>query len=135
MPAKRRSVLDSFALLAFLGKERGFEKVKALLRGAVYAREPLLMNEINVGEVYYITARYRSVELAEEMLRRLETLPIQPVGNSFTEVLEAARVKAGFSISYADAVAVATAVRMDAVLVTGDPELRQIEHLVPIDWL
>ncbi len=128
-------MLDSFALLAFLGKERGFEKVKALLRGAVHAREPLLMNEINVGEVYYITARYRSVELAEEMLRRLETLPIQPVGNSFTEVLEAARVKAGFSISYADAVAVATAVRMDAVLVTGDPELRQIEHLVPIDWL
>ncbi len=52
-----------------------------------------------------------------------------------TTVLEAARLKAGFSISYADAFAVATAVRMDAVLVTGDPELRQIEHLVPVDWL
>jgi ribonuclease VapC len=135
MPAKRRSLLDSFALLAFLNKERGFEKVKALLRGAVNSREPLLMNEINIGEVYYITARYRSVELAEELLRRLETLPIDPVGNSFTEVLAAARLKAGFSISYADAFAVATAIRMSAVLVTGDPELRQIEHLVPINWL
>ncbi len=128
-------MLDSFALLAFLNKERGFEKVRSLLRGAVNAREPLLMNEINIGEVYYITARYRSVGLAEELLHRLETLPIEPVANSFTEVLEAARLKARFSISYADAFAVATAVRMDAVLVTGDPELRQVEQLISIDWL
>ncbi len=40
-------------MLAFLIKGRGFEKVKALLRGAVDARELLLMNEINIGEVYY----------------------------------------------------------------------------------
>jgi hypothetical protein len=58
MPAKRRSVLDSFALLAFLNKEGGFEKVRSLLRVAVSTREPLFMNEINIGEVYYLTARY-----------------------------------------------------------------------------
>ena len=132
---KKRSLLDSFAMLAFLNKESGFEKVKSLLREAERSKEPLLMNEINIGEVYYMTAKDRSFEQAEDFLHRLETLPIQVVPNSFAAVLEAARLKARFPISYADAFAVATAIRMNADVVTGDPEFRQVEHLVTIDWL
>jgi ribonuclease VapC len=135
MPAKRRSLLDSFALLAFLNKESGFEKVKSLLREAEHSKEPLLMNEINIGEVYYMAAKDRSLEHAEDFLHRLETLPIQAVANSFAQVLETARLKARFPISYADAFAVATAIRMKAVVVTGDPEFRHVEHLVTVDWL
>ena len=135
MPAKKRSLLDSFALLAFLNKERGFEKVKSLLRAAEATGEPLLMNEINIGEVYYITAKDRSMEQAEEFLHRLETLPIQPIANSFADVLEAARIKARFPISYADAFAIATAIRMTAVIVTDDPEFRRVEPLVTVEWL
>lgn len=135
MPARKRSLLDSFAMLAFLNRERGFEKVRSLLRAAEASAEPLLMNEINIGEVYYVTAKDRSVGHAEEFLRRLETLPIQPISNSFGEVLEAARIKARFPISYADAFAVATAVRMDAVIVTGDPEFDAVSHLVTLDRL
>ena len=93
------------------------------------------MNEMNIGEVYYVTARERSFEQAEDFLNRFETLPIQPVANSFDQVLEAARIKARFPISYADAFAVATAIRMNAVVVTGDPEFRRVERLVKIDWL
>lgn len=128
-------MLDSFAMLAFLNKERGFEKVKSLLRAAEASSEPLLMNEINIGEVYYVTAKDRSVERAEEFLHRLETLPILPVSNSFADVLEAARIKARFPISYADAFVVATAVRMNAAIVTGDPEFQSVPHLVTIVWL
>lgn len=79
------------------------------------------MNEINVGEVYYVTAQHRTVERAEEFLRRLETLPVQLVSNGLSDVLEAARLKARFPISYTDAFAVATAIRKRAVIVTGDP--------------
>ena len=132
---KRKSLLDSFAMLAFLNKEKGFEKVRELMRAAQLSSEPLLMNEINIGEVYYMTAKARSPELAEEFLRRLETLPIQPISNSFADVLQAARIKARFPISYADAFAVATASRMHATVVTGDPEFRQVEHLVTNDWV
>jgi len=135
MRAKKRSLLDSFALLAFLNREHGFEKVRSLLRAAEASAERLLMNEINIGEVYYITAKDRSIEQAEEFLHRLETLPIRPVPNSFADVMEAARIKARFPISYADAFAVATAIRMDAVIVTEDPEFRAVEHLVTVDWL
>lgn len=135
MPAKKRSLLDSFALLAFLNKERGFEKVKSLLRTAEASAEPLLMNEINIGEAYYVIAKNRSLEQAEEFVHRLETLPIQPVPNSFADVLEAAKIKARFPISYADAFAVATAIRMNAVIVTDDPEFRRVEPLVTVEWL
>jgi uncharacterized protein len=122
-------------MLAFLNKESGFEKVRSLLREALRSNEPLLMNEINIGEVYYITAKDRSPELAEDFLNRLETLAVQTVANSFAHVLEAARLKARFPIAYADAFAAATAIRMNAVIVTGDPEFRRIEHLVTVNWL
>jgi ribonuclease VapC len=135
MPEKKKNLLDSFALLAFLNKESGFEKVRSLLREAQRSSEPLLMNEINIGEVYYITAKERSFELADDFLNRLETLSIQTVPNSFADVLDAARLKAHFPIAYADAFAAATAIRMNAVIVTGDPEFRRIEHLTTINWL
>lgn len=122
-------------MLAFLNKESGFEKVRSLLREAERSNEALLMNEINIGEVYYITAKNRSFELAEDFLNRFQTLPIKTTANSFPHVLEAARLKARFPISYADAFAAATAIRMDAVVVTGDPEFRRVEHLVTVNWL
>ena len=132
---KKQNLLDSFALLAFLNKEKGFEKVRDLMRTAEASGELLLMNEINIGEVYYITAKERSLEKAEEVLHRLETLPIQRVSNAFAEVLAAARIKAQFPISYADAFAVMTALRSNARVVTGDPEFHAVAHLVEILWI
>jgi predicted nucleic acid-binding protein len=38
-------------------------------------------------------------------------------------------------VSYADAFAAATARRLDAVLVTGDPEFRSLSGSVKIHWL
>lgn len=125
-------MLDSFALLAFLGEEKGFKKVNELLHAAAVSSEPLLMNEINIGEVYYVVAKRRSLEKANELLVRLETLPIQRVSNSFADIIEAARLKAQFPLSYADAFAVATALRLNATLVTGDPEFRPAAHLIGI---
>ena len=129
------SVLDSFALMAFLGKESGFETVRALLRDAAVSERPAIMNEINIGEVYYRTAKGRSLAQADTFLRILETLPVRIVGNTFPQVLEAARLKARYPIAYADAFALATAIREQALLVTGDPEFRSIGDLVEIRWI
>ena len=132
---KKPSVLDSFALIAYLGRERGFEGVRTLLHEAEASGEPLRMNEINVGEVYYLIAKERSIQKAEEFLHRLETLPIRVLANTFSQVLDAARLKAQFPLSYADAFAVAAAIRENARLVTGDPELRSVAHLIDIAWI
>jgi len=132
---KQPTVLDSFALLAFLNAEEGFDKVRTLLRTAEASGKPLLMNEINIGEVFSIIAKARSLEKAEEFLRRLTTLPIQSVPNAFADVLAAARVKAQFPVSYADAFAISTTLQWQAIVVTGDPEYHAVAHLVEILWL
>lgn len=132
---KTPKVLDSFALLAFLNKEAGFDKVRTLLYTAEATGEPLLMNEINVGEVFYILAKTRSLAQAEDFLHRLAMLPITLVSNAFADVLAAARVKAQFPLSYADAFAISTAMRSQATVVTGDPEFHAVVHLVEVLWL
>lgn len=93
------------------------------------------MNDINVGEVYYTIARERSDESARSFLVHLERLPIRTVSNSLSDVLEAARIKARFAVSYADAFAVATAIKENAVVMTGDPEFEEVESLITVEWL
>jgi uncharacterized protein len=132
---RTRRLLDSYAILAFLNDEVGAERVARLLEDAEGDGLPLLVNEINVGEVYYIVAKHRSEEAADQVLLHLERLPLQFVPNTFGEVLQAARLKARLSLSYADAFALATAIRFDARLLTGDPEFEQAEHLVGVEWI
>ncbi len=55
--------------------------------------------------------------------------------NFFDDVLAAARLKARFPISYADAFAAATALRAGAQLVTGDDEFHARDDIVDIVWL
>lgn len=132
---RRKSLLDSFAVLAWVQDEPGAERVEALLIEAQRRKVPLLLNVINLGEVYYRLARHQGHPFAREIIQQLEVLPLRLYPCDAGLALEAARIKADFPMAYADALAVATALRESAVLVTGDPEFRQVEHLVTIDWL
>ncbi len=132
----QRKLLDSFALLSYLNKETGFEKVREALSVAQVSDGSVLMNEINAGETYYILHRQRGVEEAEYFLDTvLVGLPILLVQNDFQDVIDAARIKAEYPLSFADCFAVATARRENAIILTGDPEFKQIEHLAKIEWL
>lgn len=142
---KKKRVLDSFALLAYLNGEAAVEQVRKLLVEAQRTRlsekstqkgELLLMNEINLGETYYILSRARGVEKADYFLETiLPGLPITVVTNSFEDIITAARIKAGYTLSFADCFAVMTAQQHKAAVVTGDPEFKTIEHLVTVEWL
>jgi len=130
---KTRKALDSYALLAYLQGEDGSPTVKeALLSG----EGEVLMNEVNIGEVYYILARSRGRDRADYFLKViLPSLPIRAVGNDFEMVIAAARIKADYPLSYADCFAVATARRERATLLTGDSEFHAVSSLVDIDWI
>ncbi len=133
---KRKRLLDSYALLAYLNKEDGFEKVRNVLANAQKSSLPVLMNELNVGETYYILYRKRGHEQAEYFLDTvLAGLPISMISNDFNAVISASNIKARHALSFADCFAVATAQRENAVIVTGDPEFKNVEKLVEIDWL
>ena len=133
---KLKVLLDSFALLAYLNREDGFEKVRKVLAKAQKSDGMVLMNEINLGETYYVLCKERGSEKAEYFLDTiLAGLPILRIGNSFENVIDAARIKAKYPLSFADCFVAASALREKAVIITGDPEFRNIEHMVKIDWI
>jgi ribonuclease VapC len=132
---KKKSVLDSFAILAWLQNESGADRVEALLTQAQRRKTFLLLNVINLGEVYYRLARQHGHPLAHTIIRQLETVPITLYPCDHDLAIEAAQIKADYPMAYADAFTVATALKEDAVVITGDPEFHQVEHLVTIDWI
>src|SRR5258708_18699352 len=93
------------------------------------------MSWINAGEVYYMLVRKRSKDVAEEFLARLPSLPVRLALPDEGAVIEAARWKAAHRMSYADSFAASLAVREKAVLVTGDPELRELRDKLKILWI
>ena len=133
---KRKRLLDSYALLAYLNKEDGFEKVRTVLANAQKSGISVLMNELNVGETYYILYRNRGHGQAEYFLDTvLAGLPISMISNDFNAVIAASKLKARHALSFADCFAVATAQRENAVILTGDPEFKNVDKIVNIDWL
>ena len=96
----------------------------------------VLMNDINIGEVYYILARERGSDRAEQFMNSiLPALPIQVVSNDTQAVVRAARIKARHKIAFADCFAVATAIQEGAAVLTGDPEFKAVESLVAVEWI
>ena len=128
-------VLDSFALLAYLGGEVGMEPVLEVLEAAFNGTNRVFCSWINVGEVLYITEREVGLPQAQAVLAAIEQLPIELLPVSKEAVLAAAHVKANYSIAYADAFAVAAAQELNGVVLTGDPEFEAVEKIISVKWL
>jgi uncharacterized protein len=131
-------VLDSWAVLAWLKDQApAADAIDTLWRLAEAGKLRLIANIVNIGEVYYISAKAKGIASAELILQRLQDLPleIRPASNSL--VLEAARLKSQFPIAYADAFAAVTAIREKAPLVTGHPEFKSLTNsgMVEIEWV
>jgi predicted nucleic acid-binding protein len=73
--------------------------------------------------------------MAEEFLERLPSIPLRLMVPDENEVIAAARPKARYRLSYADALAAALAQAFGANLMTGEPELRALTDCIPIDWI
>jgi len=126
-------VLDSFAVLAYLGNEEGADKVEELIDKAEKGEIKLFMNYVNLGEVYYIVAREFGTAKANEAVAIIKRLPIEFVEVNESLALTAGRIKAMHSLSYADAFVVATAIDKKGIIVTGD---REFEGVYPdILWI
>jgi len=130
-----RYVLDSFALTALFQEEPGAAKVQKLLEGARGDEHELHMSVVNLGEVAYTVENRRGLEASQEALAAVDQLPIEIVDVDRALALSAARLKAASGIGYADCFVAALAQRLDAAVVTGDLDFRQVEHLVAVEWL
>jgi ribonuclease VapC len=131
----RAKLLDTFPLVRFFRDEPGAAHVERLLEASRDGRSRLIMSEINAGELYYTVARKAGAARADRALAALELFRVELIPTTWSLVLEAARLKAEFSLSYADCFALAVAKSQQASVVTGDPEFKHVGHLVPIEWM
>ena len=128
-------VLDSFALVSFFHKEPGWEKMERAFYELSSSGQKALLSLINWGEFYYIIKRKVGKRKAEESLVLLEQLPVTILSVDEKLVKEAAEIKSGYAVSYADAFCIATAQRSNGQILTNDPKFKLVKDIVTIVWL
>lgn len=132
---KRKRLLDTYAILAWLQGEPCAGQVEEALEEGRSGTSELLVTLVNLGELYYtLRSRLTSIEVRNLLDQIIQTpVTIVPVDDDL--VWEAAEIKAKNPLSCADCFAVAAAKRAGASIITGDPEFRRIEGFVPVEWL
>ena len=109
--------------------------IDELLTEAETGKSSISIHMINLGEVFYRLCRVSGMKRGEEILEKIRMLPIRILSISDEEVMAAARIKAKYPISYADAFAVAQAMQSRATVVTGDPEYKKVSKVIDILWV
>jgi predicted nucleic acid-binding protein len=131
----RSSVLDSYAVLAYLFAEPGHEKVVSLLEKAADSAKNALIASPNWAEVRYIVERKAGAARWSEIRGRLAGLPIEIVSVDQDLAELAGQIKVKGKMSLADCFAAALAKDRRADLYTGDPEFRAVEAELRIVWI
>lgn len=110
-------VLDTWALLAHHRNEAAAEPVQSerIEQGAA-------MCSINLGEALYLEMRVRGSENADGTIERVRK-ELDVVHPDWGLVTAAAKTEASGGLSFADAFCIATTERLEAPLLTGDPEI------------
>ena len=129
------AVLDSYAVLAFLFKEKGHEIMLDLFEEALEADNKLLVAAPNWAEVRYMVERKVGASRWAEVRARLLGLPLNIIEADQELAEVAGEIKAFHKMSLADCFAAALARLKKAEIYTGDPEFRAIEAEQKIVWL
>jgi predicted nucleic acid-binding protein len=131
----RQYVLDSYAMIAYFEDEAGADRVARILKQLIQGKAKGYMSVVNWGEVYYNTMREEGVDEAEKVILQLDKFPIQIVEVNRDFAYEAAKLKGKYRIAYADCFAVALSVKLNATLVTGDPEFKKVKERISFQWI
>jgi len=122
----KRVVFDSFAFIALFRNEPGNELVKDLLVKMSNDEVEGYITTINIGEIYYMICRKSNIKSAELAMEALKQFPLQIVDADLRLTMEAAALKAKYTLSYADAFAAALTIHKKATLITGDSEFESL---------
>jgi len=123
-------VLDSSAWLALIEDEEGADFVQQILEKAKSGEVDILVSFMSFMEVTYITLQERDLGEADERVNLMAALPITRVESNSSLGILAAKLKAKYRISVADAWIAALAKERNATLVHNDPEFEQIEGVI-----
>jgi predicted nucleic acid-binding protein len=115
-------VLDACALIAYFAKENGAENIKRIFEQAIDNKNIIvLMNKVNLLEVYYDVIKTYNEQEADKMLEIILEMPIEIIPElSDTVFKKAGNLKSKYKISLADSIALAESITRNATLVTSD---------------
>ena len=128
-------VLDSFALLVFLFKEQGYQKLVAVLDAAADNDDSALIAAPNWAEVRYIVQRKVGIDRWNAVRSSILALPIEVVAADQALAEAAGALKAAKNMSLADCFAAALAQQQQTAVYTGDREFKAVEKEVKVIWL
>ena len=131
----RTTVLDSYAILAFLFGEPGDERVSAAFEKAAEVGKRLLVAAPNWAEVRYQVERKIGLKRGNDVRTRLLSLPIEIVSIDQQLAEDAGALKAVHRMSLADCFAAALTAKVKGEIMTGDPEFKAVEKLIRVVWL
>jgi predicted nucleic acid-binding protein len=118
-------VLDASAVIRYLSKGIGEEKVDALLRRSAKGDARLVISVINWGEALYSLARVAGLANATADLKTLGGL-VESIAIDEAYAEAAAAVRLNYKLGYADCFAAELAMRLEATLVTTDPDFLKL---------
>lgn len=127
-----RYVLDTSAILAFLGGEQGADGVERLLRAARAGRIQVLVCSISLMEVFYTALRAKGEDEAVRLVALVRAWPLEWVYPDEKTLLQAGSLKASYRLSVADALIAAVARLHHAKLVHKDPELEALKGQIEL---
>jgi predicted nucleic acid-binding protein len=133
----KKYVLDACALIALFQKEPGSDVIEDLLIEANNGFCSIMVNSVNLLEVYYGYLRADGEDYAERHLSAVQTSCIEVVETITSDFLrQAGKLKTAYSMSLADSILLAQAKLNDAIVVTSDHhELDAVNEAGEVDFL
>jgi len=124
-------LLDTSALFTFIEDEDGADRVEQALNQVT-----TLVPWTVLMETYYITLREEGQAEADRRIALIRTMKVRILWDmDESMLLTAAKLKAEYHISLADAIIAAYAIRYNAVLIHKDPEFEALTGLLRMEAL
>jgi len=127
--------LDTSAVLAYFLDEPGADEVQEILKHAEKGEEEVFVSFMTFMELLYRIWKLYGEHEAKKSYLFLRGLPVREVAQNENLLVSAARLKANYPISVADAWIAATALTTDTTLVHKDPEMEALANVIAIKAL
>ena len=129
-------VLDASAILRYLDRESGFDRVSEILKQHLAGHVRVVMSAVHCGEVAGVTCKNHGRATLDLVLARLFAFGIEIVPANAERAIRSALIKFERRIPYADAFGVELASESsEHILVTADFDLKAAAHDVKIEFL
>ena len=129
-------VLDSSAVLRFIDKEAGAERVRSIFRSCAGDKAEAWVSAIQWGEIATVQRKRFGALEQEKSLQRLMQINLRIISATADRAVHAAEIKVDRKIACADAFAIDLAMDSpDHVLVTADYDFKAVADLAQIEFL